>query len=479
MSQPGSRQPPASADELESWRRRDHARLWHPATHFRDLDQLPPTFIRSARGAYLEAADGTQIFDAISSWWTCLHGHCHPKLVQAIAEQAARLDHVMFAGFTHQPALRLAERLVAAAPGGEAAYERVFYADCGSAAIEVALKMSFQARQQSGELERQGLATLKNSYHGETLGALAVSGNPAYRARFQPLLFPVLELPAPNFEAHELAHLEQNLGEDAPETQRAIAMLEAQHERLTALLIEPVIQCAGRMVMPGVGFYRAVCDAAQRLGIHVIADEIAVGFGRTGRLFASEWGTPTKHAPATGGAWSGAAPDFLCLSKGLSGGVLPLSAVLIRRGFDQVFHGDPSRSFLHSHTFTANPITCAAGLASLDLFEAEGTLERVATLARELQRLRRQVAVACGAHVAAQRQAGLVAALEVTPGPDWVGRFGAGRLSLELRTEALKRGVLLRPLNDTVYWMPPYCATSADLERLADVTASCVRHVLG
>lgn len=479
MSSRGSLEPPASTEVQESWQRRDHQRVWHPATHFRDLDRLPPTFIRGARGAFLEASDGSQIYDAISSWWTCLHGHGHPRLVQAIAEQAQRLDHVMFAGFTHEPAIRLAERLVAAAPGGEAAYERVFYADCGSAAIEVALKMSFQARQQSGELQRQGLATLSNSYHGETLGALAVSGNPAYRAQFQPLLFPVLELAAPAFEFHELDDLGRNLGADAPETQRAIALLEAHAENLTALLVEPVIQCAGRMVMPGVGFYRALCDAAQRLGIHVIADEIAVGFGRTGRMFASEWGAPTERAGAVARAWRGAAPDFLCLSKGLSGGVLPLSAVLVRRGFDAAFRGDPSRSFLHSHTFTANPITCAAGLASLDLFDQEDTLARTADLAQELEVLRRQVAAACGAHVGAHRQAGLVAALEVTPDAAWVGRFGEGRLSLELRTEALRRGVLLRPLNDTVYWMPPYCSTSLDLERLAEVTASCISHVLG
>ncbi|MCA9639514.1 MAG: aminotransferase class III-fold pyridoxal phosphate-dependent enzyme, partial [Myxococcales bacterium] len=354
--------------------------LWHPATHFQDLELLPPLPIRAARGAYLETSSGDRILDAISSWWTCLHGHGHPRIVEAISQQAARLDHVMFAGFTHEPALELAEALVARAPGGPSAYGRVFYADCGSAAIEIALKMSYQYRQQAGEAQRKGLATLTNSYHGETLGALAVSGNRAYREQFGPLLFPVVELPVPSFPEHRHSDLQTELGADAPETTQAIRLLEEHRDQLTALLVEPVIQCAGRMLMPGVGFYRAVVEAAQRLGIHVIADEIAVGFGRTGKLFASEWSEPPVS------------PDFLCLSKGLSGGVLPLSAVLIRNGVDEAFKGDPSRTFLHSHTFTANPITCSAGLASLSLFEDEHPPAHLASLASQLEQLSTQVA---------------------------------------------------------------------------------------
>lgn len=446
--------------------RRDAELLWHPATHFQDLDLLPPLPIRAARGAYLETSSGERVLDAISSWWTCLHGHGHPRIVEAISSQAARLDHVMFAGFTHEPALKLAEALVQRAPGGGARYGRVFYADCGSAAIEVALKMSFQYRKQTGESGRQGLATLTNSYHGETIGALSVSGNRAYREQFAPLLFPVVELPVPSFPEHANADLRGDLGADAPETARAIALLEQHRDRLTALLVEPLIQCAGRMVMPGVGFYRALVEAAQRLGIHVIADEIAVGFGRTGKLYASEWTEPMV------------APDFLCLSKGLSGGVLPLSAVLIRRGIDEAFKGDPSRTFLHSHTFTANPITCSAGLASLELFDDEHPPEHLAKVAQQLEVLSMQVARDVP-WVAARRQAGLVVALEVQPEPSWESKLGRGRLSLELRSKALERGVLLRPLHDTIYWMPPYCVTASDLERLAEVTSDSIRCVLG
>ncbi len=448
---------------------RDRQVTWHPATHFVDQELMPALPIARAQGAYLETPSGALIFDAISSWWTCLHGHGHPHIARALSRQFEALDHVMFAGFTHGPAICLSEQLIARAPAPQAPYARVFYADCGSAAVEVALKMSLQYRQQSGEPERLGLATLSNSYHGETLGALAVSGNAAYRERFQSLLFPTLTLPVPAGEQHQLADLETGRGEDAEETERAIQLLTEHAPRLTALLIEPVIQCAGRMVMPGVGMYRALVSAAQRLGIHVIADEIAVGFGRTGRLFASEWGRPGESAVQ---------PDFLCLSKGLSGGVLPLSAVLVRAGIDAAFEGEPARSFLHSHTFTANPLACAAALASLELFDREGTLERVATLSRTLERLRCQVAVAAGPIVTAQRQAGLVAALCLTPPESWSSPAGPGRLGLALRGEALRRGVLLRPLHDTIYWMPPYCVSEAELERLADVTLECIRAVV-
>ncbi len=458
--------PDQSGRDAADWVRRDSELLWHPATHFRDLQLSPPLPIRAARGAYLETSSGERILDAISSWWTCLHGHGHPRIVEAISAQAARLDHVMFAGFSHEPALELAEALVEKAPGGRGSYGRVFYADCGSAAIEVALKMSFQYRQQTGEPQRQGLATLTNSYHGETLGALAVSGNRAYREQFGPLLFPVIELPVPSYAEHANQDLLRDRGADAEETQRAIQLLEEHRDHLTALLVEPLIQCAGRMVMPGVGFYRALVEAAQRLGIHVIADEIAVGFGRTGKLFATEWTDPKV------------APDFLCLSKGLSGGVLPLSAVLIRNGLDEAFKGDPSRTFLHSHTFTANPITCSAGLASLKLFDDEHPAEHLSALASRLDVLSRQVAEA-SLHVVARRQAGLVVALEVQPDAGWESRLGPGRLSLELRTAALDRGVLLRPLHDTVYWMPPYCVDDADLQLLAEATSDSIRTVLG
>jgi adenosylmethionine-8-amino-7-oxononanoate aminotransferase len=447
---------------------RDQAVLWHPATHFGDLERTPPLAIDSARGVWLYEHSGRRILDGIGSWWTSIHGHGHPHIVAAIQQQAARLDHVMFAGFTHEPAVELAERLLALAPSDAAVrYGKVFYSDCGSAAVEVALKLSFQARVQRGEAHRRKFAALQRSYHGETLGALSVCGSADWREPFSPLLSEPLYLPAPAFIDHEHGDLaghhdhggRAELGADTPQADAAVALLEAHAGELSACVIEPLIQCAGRMSMPGVGYYRRLIDVCRRLDIHVIADEIAVGFGRTGKLFASEW--------------VGRAPDLLCLSKGLSGGVLPLAATLIRAGFEDDFKGDPGRSFAHSHTFTGNPITCAAARASLEVFESEQTLAALPERIACMTALRRTLADR-HPQILDSRQAGFVAALTVDR-----GRGPAdGRLSLALRAAALARGVLLRPLLDTIYWMPALNIEIGALEQLAAVTSEVIDEVL-
>ena len=452
---------------MSSLSERDQAVLWHPATHFGDLERTPPIPIRGARGVWLVDEHGREILDGVGSWWTSVHGHGHPRVVAAIQAQAATLDHVMFAGFTHEPAIALAEQLLGRAPqgGGERRFGKVFYSDCGSASIEVALKLSYQARVQRGEPQRRRFAALERSYHGETLGALAVCGSSVWREPFGPLLHDALYLPCPSHLDHEHADLDPTgararLGADSPEADRAVALLEAHADELSAVILEPLIQCAGRMNMPGVGYYQRIAATCERLGIHLIADEIAVGFGRTGELFAS--------------AWAGVTPDLLCLSKGLSGGVLPLAATLIRAGFEDDFKGDPSRSFAHSHTFTGNPIACAAALASLAVFDEEQTLARLPERIAKMTALRHAVAARCP-QVLDSRQAGFVAALTVDRerGP------ADGRLGLALREAALARGVLLRPLIDTIYWMPALNIDDAALVRLAEVTAEVVEEVLG
>lgn len=439
---------------------RDAATLWHPATHLGDLERLPPSPIASARGAWLTDTAGNKILDGIASWWTSLHGHCHPRIVAAVTEQVATLDHVMFAGFTHAPAVELAEALLAAAPAG---YAKVFFADCGSAAIEVAMKLSFQARQQQGQPQRTRFAALRGGYHGETLGALSVSGNEAYRRIFAPLLVDPIFLPTPDLRNHEHHDLLGDAGADTAEADEAVALLRADAASITALVLEPVVQCASKMTMHGVGFVRRIVREAQSLGIHVIADEIAVAFGRTGALFAS--------------TWADVRPDLMCLSKGLSGGVLPLSAVLVLQGLQDAFAGSPARSFLHSHTFTANPIACAAGLASLRMLTASpGQMDTLPARIEALAHWRRHVADQCPA-IVAHRQAGMIAAMQLArpQGGAWPSD---GRISLALREQAMARGVLLRPLHDTIYWMPPYCITDAELEHLATVTVASIRAVL-
>ncbi|MFV8753883.1 adenosylmethionine--8-amino-7-oxononanoate transaminase [Nannocystaceae bacterium ST9] len=443
---------------------RDRAAIWHPATHFGDLERAPAIPIVAARGVWLTDESGRKILDGIGSWWTSVHGHGHPHIVAAIARQAAALDHVMFAGFTHAPAIELAERLLLAAPRGDESapvYAKVFFSDCGSASIEVALKLAFQSRIQRGQPGKRRFAALAHSYHGETLGALAVCGSEVWREPFGPLLREALYLPSPAFADHGHADLaDPELGADDEATEQAERLLEAHADELCALIVEPIIQCAGKMRMPGAGFLRRIAAACRRLDIQLIADEIAVGFGRTGRMFACEW--------------AGITPDLICLSKGLSGGVLPLAATLIRRGFEHDFEGELGRSFMHSHSFTGNPIACAAGVASLELFEREQTLAHLPERIEQIDRLRHRLAERCPA-ILHHRQAGMVAAfdLDARRGPS------DGRLSLALRTAALERGVLLRPLADTLYWMPALTIDASELDRLAEVSGEVVREVLG
>lgn len=437
---------------------RDADALWHPATHFQDLERLAVIAVTGAEGCELLTADGRRILDAISSWWTCIHGHGHPAIVEAISSQAKALDHVMFAGFTHGPAIDLAEHLLELAPSG---YGKVFYSDCGSASIEVAMKLSYQARVQRGQRGRQRFAALHNSYHGETMGALSVCGSDAYRELFSPLLLDVVYLPAPSLPDHKHA----DLGGDeqlAPAVlAQACALLEEHAGELTALVIEPLIQCAGKMTMTGSAYYEAIVKKAQSLDIHVIADEIAVGFGRTGRLFASDWTDVT--------------PDLLCLSKGLSGGVLPLAATLIREGFEDDFKGSPSRSFMHSHTYTGNPIACAAGLASLQLL-CDDVLPTLASRVELMRGHLEAVKSACP-QVAHMRQTGMIGALELATGTDHPAPAD-GRLGLALREAALERDVLLRPLHDTIYWMPPLSMNDEEFQRLCQVTIEVIHSVV-
>jgi len=436
---------------------RDAAALWHPATHFDDLAAHPPLAIASAEGPWLYTVDGRRILDAVASWWTSLHGHRHPAVMTAIRQQLDVLDHVMFAGFTHAPAVLLAERLLAATDGS---FARVFFADSGSDAIEVALKLALQYHQQSGRPERRRIAALVHGYHGETMGALAACGSDIYRAPFADVLQSALFLPAAGVPDHRHVDLGSDAGASDAACDAAIDALDAHADELAALVVEPVVQCAGQMRMHGTGYLRRVVERARALGILVIADEIAVGLGRTGRLFAHQW--------------AGIGVDAMCLGKGLSGGVLPLSAVLVGPALEPAFRGAPARAFAHSHTFCANPIATAAGLASLELLTSH-TLGRLGAMIETLDRARQEVERACPA-VVTSRQAGCIVAFDLRPHlrapPD-------GRIGLQLRTAALARGVLLRPLGDTLYWMPPLLLADDAVACLIEATIGAITEVLG
>jgi adenosylmethionine-8-amino-7-oxononanoate aminotransferase len=446
------------------WRERDLAVLWHPCTQMREHPEtLPLVPIRRARGVWLEDHDGQRYLDAVSSWWTNLFGHAEPRIAAAVAAQAVRLEHVILAGFGHEPAIRLAEELLALAPreSGREALARVFYADNGSAAVEVALKMSFHRRRNRGDDARTRFIALGNGYHGETLGALGVTDIPLYRRVYAPLMIEPLFAPSPDaWFAHP--------GEDAEAcAHRAAdalqALLEANAERVCALILEPLVQCAGGMRMHHPVYLkraRALCDAH---GVDLIADEIAVGFGRTGTLFACEQG--------------GIQPDFLCLSKGLTGGFMPLSAVLTTRAVYEDFLDDSrERAFLHSHSYTGNALACAAALASLAIFREDAVLERNRATAARM----RELAAPLVRHplVGEVRQTGMILAIELAQGNgSRVALDPARRAGLVAYRHALQRGVVLRPLGDVLYWMPPYCIEQEELRQLAAVTTSAIDEV--
>jgi len=444
-------------DHAAHWRARDLDVLWHPCTQMREHPHtLPLIPVESASGAWLTGFDGQQYLDAVSSWWVTLHGHAEPRIAAAIAQQARTLDQVILAGFGHAPAIELAERLLAIAPreSARAPLAKVFYADNGSAAIEVALKMAFQWHANRGESARRKFVALNGGYHGETIGALAVGDIPLYRRVYAPLLMESLFAPSPDAflampgeDAHAVAHRAAD----------ALAALLDQHAgTVCALVLEPLVQCAGGMRMHHPAYLRRARELCDQHGVFLIADEIAVGFGRTGTMFACEQ--------------ADIAPDLLCLSKGLSGGVLPLSAVLATQAIYDGFLDDArERAFLHSHSYTGNPLACAAALASLDIFKSDDVLARNQVTAQHMATL--AASIGTHRHIAEVRQRGMIVAFELCRDGARETPFApALRIGLAAYKIALEHGVVLRPLGDVLYWMPPYCIDAEQLQHLADVT---------
>jgi adenosylmethionine-8-amino-7-oxononanoate aminotransferase len=419
-----------------------------------DHERWPPIPVRRGRGVWLEDYDGRRYLDAISSWWTNLFGHANPRIAAAVAAQAGELEHVLLAGFTHEPAIRLAEQLTSLAPPG---LGRCFFADNGSAAVEVALKMSFHYWHNCGRPEKRRFLTLANSYHGETLGALAVGNVELYRQIYQPLLLDVITVAGP--DCYE--RVTGQSWEDHSRQRFALMeqALEQHAHELAAVIVEPLVQCAGSMRMYHPVYLKMLRAACDRHGVHLIADEIAVGFGRTGTLFACEQ--------------AGITPDFLCLSKGLTGGFLPLSAVLTHERIYQAFYAeyDAQRAFLHSHSYTGNPLACAAALATLDIFATEPVLERNRMLAACMAA--RAAPLATHAHVGEVRQCGMILAIEMVrerksrEAYPWQQRRG-----LAVYQHGLQHGVLLRPIGNVIYFMPPYVITPDEIELMIDVAAA-------
>ncbi|MEG2940743.1 MAG: adenosylmethionine--8-amino-7-oxononanoate transaminase [Thermomonas sp.] len=445
----------------DAWRARDLAVLWHPCTQMREHPGvLPLVPIERGEGAWLVGRDGRHYLDAVSSWWTNLFGHAEPRIAQAIANQAMTLEQVILAGFSHQPAVELAEKLLAIAPreSGRAPLSKVFYADNGSAGVEVALKMAFHWFRNRGEDKRTKFVALENGYHGETIGALSVGDIPLYRRVYAPLLAECLFAPSPDSYTAAPGESAAACAERAADGLRIL--LELHVGEICALILEPRVQCAGGMRMHDPLYLRRARELCDSHGVFLIADEIAVGFGRTGTMFACEQ--------------AGVQPDLLCLSKGLTGGFLPLAAVLCTQAiYDGFLDDSRERAFLHSHSYTGNPLACAAALASLAIFESDDVLARNRATASRMGELAAPLAAL--PHVADVRQAGMIVAFELTERGDKRTPFDpALRVGLRAYRAALERNVVLRPLGDTLYWMPPYCIDDEQLDLLARTTRDAI-----
>jgi len=433
---------------------RDLNAVWHPCTQMQDHEWLPMIPIRRGRGVWLEDFDGNRYLDAVSSWWTNLLGHANPRINGALKAQVDELEHVLLAGFTHEPVIKLAENLVQIVPAG---LTRCFFADNGSAAVEVAVKMSFHYWRNLGRDKKRRFVTLSNSYHGETLGALAVGNVDLYKEIYKPLLMDVITVPSPDC-------YEREAGEDWQAHSRRMfdalrQVLERQADEICAVIVEPLVQCAGNMRMYHpvyLSLLRAACD---RYGVHLIADEIAVGFGRTGTLFACEQ--------------ANIRPDFMCLSKGLTGGYLPLSVVMTTDNIYATFYDDYAtlRAFLHSHSYTGNPLACAAAVETIAVLREENVIQKNIALAEHMGARARELET--HPHVAEVRQHGMICALEMVKNKTTREQYPwQERRGLRVYQHGLRNGVLLRPIGNVVYFMPPYVITPDEIDHMINTAAA-------
>jgi len=419
---------------------RSLAAVWHPCTQMKHHETYPLLPIARAEGAWIYDFDGKRYFDAISSWWVNLFGHCNPRINAALRQQLEKFEHVMLAGFTHEPVIELSERLSKLAPRG---LGHCFYGSDGASSVEIALKMSFHFWRNSGQIAKTGFLSLENSYHGETLGALSITDIALFKDTYASLLRNSSTVPSPDWRFAEPG--EYSLQYAMRCAEKLEAHLNAHHQEISAFIVEPLVQCAGGMAMYHPEYLKRARQLCNQYQVHLIADEIAVGFGRTGTLFACQQ--------------AGITPDFLCLSKGITGGYLPLSVVMTTNTIYQGFyHDEVSRGFLHSHSYSGNALSCRAALATLDIFEEDQVIQT--NYAKSAQLTMMAKVLSQHPKVKDFRNTGMIWAFEVNNSDK--------NFSKNFSRAALDSGLLLRPLGNTVYFMPPYIINQQEMHFLVE-----------
>jgi adenosylmethionine-8-amino-7-oxononanoate aminotransferase len=431
-------------DQNTKMMKRDLEVIWHPCTQMKDHETLPLVPVKSGKGVYLYDFDGNRYIDAVSSWWVNLFGHANETINNKIKTQLDTLEHVLLAGFTHEPAIELAHKLVRITPE---TLVKVFYVDNGSSAVEASLKMSYHYHLNNGKCKPIFLS-LTNSYHGETIGALSVGDVKLYKETYEPLLIANMQVPVPKNQSIEAA-------------QEALIFLEEvlknRSDEIAAFILEPLIQGAGGMHMYHPAYLVGARALTYQYDVHLIADEIMTGFGRTGKMFACE------HAEIS--------PDFMTLSKGLTGGYLPLSVVMTTNMVYNMFYCDYNehKAFLHSHSYTGNPLACAAALATLEIFEKQDILGENTKISTYIKEKLKKFSVL--PNVKETRQQGMVAAIELK------GYADSERVGLKIYEYALTQGVLLRPLGRVIYFMPPYIISYEEIDKMIEVAYEGIKKV--
>ncbi len=444
---------------MDNWIKKDLKYNWHPYTQMKDCQKYPPILIDKAKGIKLYDNKGNFYYDTISSWWCNIHGHNHPKIRQAINRQLKKLDHTLFAGFTHRPAIELAHELVAIAPKN---LNKVFYSDNGSTAVEIALKMSFQYWQNIGKKKKTKFLSLDHAYHGDTIGAMSVGGLGLFNEVFKPLFFKSFKAPSPYCYRCPVGGNKKECDIGCIKSLENI--LAKNNSQIAALILEPLVMAAGGMIIYPIDYLKKAAALAKKYNVHLILDEVAVGFGRTGRMFACE------HAQVS--------PDFMCLSKGITSGTLPLAATLTTNEIYKAFYADyqKRKTFYHGHTYTANPISCSAAIASLKVFKEEKSLERAKKvskrLAKGLERFKELELVGDIRHI------GVIAALEMVKNKKTKQAFGLGeRIGQKIYQEGLKQRIILRPLGGVIYLFLPLRVRELQLREILDKTYHIIKKI--
>ena len=433
---------------------RSLAAVWHPCTQMKHHESFPLIAITKGKGPWLYDEKGNALLDCISSWWTNLFGHSNPQINQAIIDQLQKIEHVMLAGFTHQPVVELSEKLTTLTNGN---LGHVFYASDGASAVEIALKMSHHFWQLNSKPQKKKFVCLENGYHGETLGALAVTDVAIFREAYGSLLQDVYTVSSPDARKAKNGESAENVAKHA--AAELEKLFEKEHQHIAAIIVEPLVQCAGQMTMYSPEYLRLVRELCNRYEIHLIADEIAVGCGRSGKFFACE------HA----GIW----PDFLTLSKGISGGYLPLSLCMTTDTIYQAFYSDKTQQgFLHSHSYTGNPLACSAALACLEIFEAENVLEKNLSRAQDLANAFAWAKT--DSRIEHWRQQGMILAFDIKHD----GIKNISSFPREMFAKGLEEGVLIRPIGNTIYVMPPYILSTEETMRMGDAIKHALEKVL-